>query len=100
MNFENITSWYILAPLSVDLDFAESILTELETTTVECTVRGGSGNTDLTLWRNDELLAQVNGDYLLYTTTPRSYGNYTCAVSGTRNSSVLYERGMYTYSII
>lgn len=79
-------------PSSVHLNFIKSTV---ETTTVECTAIGGESVElfNLTLWRNDQLLAQVNGDYLSYATRPQSYGQYTCAVDGLQDSSILQERG-------
>ena len=73
----------------------ESTLIQTESTIVECTAIGGEPPElfNLTLWRNDELLAQVSGDHLTYTTSPGSYGTYTCDVDGVQNSSVLQEQG-------
>ena len=72
------------------LQFEESILTELESTIVQCTAVGGESPElfNLTLWRNHQLLAQVNGSY---TTTPHTYGTYTytCAVGDIQNTSIL-----------
>ena len=80
------------------LQFEESVLTELESTIVQCTAVGGESPElfNLTLWRNHQLLAQVNGSYLNYTTTLHSYGTYTCAVGDTQNTSVLQEKGEFT----
>ena len=85
-------------PSYVNLAFEESILIH---TTVECTAIGGESPElfNLTLWRNDELLAQINGDCLTYTTSPGSYGTYTCNVDGVQNSSVLQERGKHNINI-
>ena len=77
--------------------FEESIFIQAESTIVECTAIGGESTElfNLTLWRNDELLAQVSGDHLTYTTSPGSYGTYTCDVDGVQNSSVLQEQGKH-----
>ena len=78
----------------MNLTFAESLT---EPDTVQCTAIGGESPElfNLTLWRNDEVLAQVSGDHLTYTTSPGLYGTYTCGVDGVQNSSVLQERGKY-----
>ena len=80
-------------PSYVNLAFEESTLIH---TIVECTAIDGESPElfNLTLWRNGELLAQVSGDHLTYTTSPGSYGTYTCGVDGVQNSSVLQERGI------
>ena len=84
-------------PSSVYLIFEESVLMQTESTIVECTAIGGESPEifNLTLWRNGELLAQVSGDHLTYTTSSGSYGTYTCDVDGVQNSSVLQERGKH-----
>ena len=80
-------------PSYVNLAFEESTLIH---TIVECTAIDGESPElfNLTFWRNDVLLAQVSGDHLTYTTSPGSYGTYTCDVDGVQNSSVLQERGI------
>ena len=92
-------------PSHVNLMFEESTLIHPAFTTVQCTAIGGESPElfNLTLWRNDELLAQVSEDHLTYTTSPGSYGTYTCGVDGVQNSSVLQERGKHVttmYAII
>ena len=79
----------------VNLVFEETTLIHPAFTIVQCTAIGGESPElfNLTLWRNGELLAQVSGDHLTYTTSPGSYGTYTCDVDGVQNSSVLQERG-------
>ena len=78
------------------LRFAESTLIQTQSTTMECIAIGGASPElfNLTLWRNDVLLAQVSGDHLTYTTSPGLYGTYTCDVDGVQNSSVFQEQGI------
>ncbi len=53
---QHMASW-------IHLHFEEPILSQLETTTVECAIVGGEPVEvlNLTLWRNKELLAHTNG---------------------------------------
>ena len=89
-------------PSHVNLMFEESTLILTESTIVECTAIGGKSPElfNLTLWRNDELLAQVNGDHLTYTTSPGLYGTYICDVDGVQNSSVLQEQGKHVILLV
>ena len=77
------------------LHFGEPILTGYETTTVECTAVGGEPVEayNLTLWRNEELLAHVNGSHLSHMTTPYQYGAYRCSVDSIHEIAILMERG-------
>ena len=89
----------------MNLVFEETTLIHPAFTIVQCTAIDGESPElfNLTLWRNDELLAQVSGDHLTYTTSPGLYGTYTCGVNGVQNSSVLQERGKHVttmYAII
>ena len=88
--------------MTVTLEFAETSLTALESTTVECTAVGGQSPElfNLTLWRGDQLLAQVSADHLTYTTHPQSYGTYTCAVDQLQNSWKEITMSMLSSSII
>ena len=47
----------------------------------------------LTLWRNGELLAHVNGRHLSHMTTPYQYGAYRCSVDSIHETAILMERG-------
>ena len=97
-----VSSGHITAPPpSVHLTFAQSSLTQLESNSVNCSAIGleSSEPFNLTLWRNDQLLAQVSGDYLSYRTPPHSYGTYTCVVDGLQDSAVLQEKGTYNYPL-
>ena len=77
------------------LHFGEPILTGFETTTVECTAVGGEPveAINLTLWRNGELLAHVNGSHLSHMTSPYQYGAYRCSVDSIHETAILMERG-------
>ena len=87
-------------PLSVMLHFGEPILTGFETTTMECTTVGGEPveAINLTLWRNGELLAHVNGSHLSHMTTPYQYGAYRCSVDSIHETAILMERGERVYN--
>ena len=88
---QNHILYPLLVPLSVELRIAASNLTQLESTTVECNVSGAVPS--LTLRRNGQLLTQVNEDHLTFTTSPQSYGTYTCAAGGLQSSAILQEQG-------
>ena len=77
------------------LHFGEPLLTVFETTTVECTAVGGEPveAINLTLWRNEELLAHVNGRPLSHMTTPYQYGACRCSVDSIHETAILMERG-------
>ena len=77
------------------LHFGEPILTGFETTAVECSAVGGEPVEayNLTLWRNGELLAHVNGSHLSHMTTPYQYGAYRCSVDSIHETAILMERG-------
>ncbi len=52
---------------------------------------------NLTLWRNNELLAQVIGEHLSYSTELHPYGAYRCAVGNIHsNIAILHEKGNFT----
>lgn len=92
----SIHSWCCIGPpSSVLLHFREPVLTELESTVVECTAVGGDPPEaiNLTLWWNEELVAHVNGSHLSYSTSPYPYGTYRCSVGDVHNTSILLERG-------
>ena len=76
------------------LHFGEPILTGFETTTVECTAVGGEPveAINLTLWRNGELLAHVNGSHLSHMTTPYQYGAYRCSVNNIHETAIIMKR--------
>ena len=86
---------FIGPPSSVTLSYQQSVLTGGESTVVECTAIGGEPREaiNLTLWRGDELLAQVSGDHLNYSTESYAHGAYRCAVGSIHNTSILHERG-------
>ncbi len=77
--------------------FDKFILSLLESTTLECTTVGGrpTDRHNLTLWKNNELLATNQGDSLRYSIGPSQYGSYRCAVGDVYNTSLLYEKGIY-----
>ncbi len=83
-------------PSSVHMYFDKSILSLLESTTLECTTVGGGPTVahNLTLWKNNELLATNQGDSLRYFIRPSQYGSYRCAVGDVYNTSLLYEKGI------
>ena len=87
--------WFLGPPSSVVLHFGEPILTGFETTAVECNAVGGEPVEayNLTLWRNEELLAHVNGRHLSHMTTPYQYGAYRCSVDSIHETAILIERG-------
>ena len=80
-------------PSAVYLHFGESVLTPLESTTVNCTAVGRSDAYNLTLWKNNRLLASNSGNSLIYSTQPSQYGTYRCAVDSIHNTSLLSEKG-------
>ena len=82
------------------LHFGEPILTGFETTTVECSAVGGEPveAINLTLWRNEELLAHDNGSHLSHMTTPYQYGAYRCSVDSIHETAILMERGEGVYN--
>ena len=92
-----VTFWSVIRPpSSVLLDIGDPVLTELESTAVECTaVDMGGEPTEafLTLWWNEELIAHVNGSHLSYSTSPYPYGTYRCSAGDIHNTSILFERG-------
>ena len=53
---------------------------------------------NLTLWRNEELLAHVNGSHLSHMTTPYQYGAYRCSVDSIHETAILMERGEGVYN--
>ena len=69
------------------------MLTPLESTTVNCTALGRSDAYNLTLWKNNRLLASNSGNSLIYSTQPSQYGTYRCAVDSIHSSSLLREIG-------
>ena len=79
-------------PSSVLLHFEDPVLTELDSTVVECTAVGGEFF-NLTLWWNEELVASVNGRHISYSTSSHPYGTYRCSVGDFHNTSVLLEKG-------
>ena len=87
--------WFLGPPSLVMLHFGKPILTGFETTTVECTAVGSEPveAINLTLWRNGELLAHVNGSHLSHMTTPYQYGAYRCSVDSIHETAILMERG-------
>ena len=80
-------------PSAVHLHFGESVFTPLESTTVNCTAVGRSDAYNLTLWKNNRLLASNSGNSLIYSTQPSQYGTYRCAVDSVHNTSLLREEG-------
>ena len=80
-------------PSAVYLHFGKSVLTPLESTTVNCTAVGRSDTYNLTLWKNNRLLASNSGNSLIYSTQPSQYGTYRCAVDNVHNTSLLSEEG-------
>ena len=80
-------------PSAVYLHFGKSVLTHLESTTVNCTALGRSDTYNLTLWKNNRLLASNSGNSLIYSTQPSQYGTYRCAVDNVHNTSLLSEEG-------
>ena len=80
-------------PSAVYLHFRESVLRPLESTTVNCTALGRSDAYNLTLWKNNRLLAYDSGNSLIYSTQPSQYGTYRCAVDSVHSSSLLREEG-------
>ena len=80
-------------PSAVYLHFGESVLTPLESTTVNCTAVGRSYTYNLTLWKDNRLLAFNSGNSLIYSTQPSQYGTYRCAVDSVHNTSLLSEKG-------
>ena len=79
--------------LSVNMSVQHSVLTEGESTVIRCTAHGEEV-VNLTLWRGEEMLDQVNEEYLNYSTGPYPYGTYQCAVGNIQSMmSVLHERG-------
>ena len=87
-------------PSAVYLHFGESVLTPLESTTVNCTAVGRSDDYNLTLWKNNRLLASNSGNSLIYSTQPSQYGTYRCAVDSIHSISLLREEGNYVLSDI
>ena len=79
-------------PSAVYLHFGESVLTPLESTTVNCTAVGRY-TYNLTLWKNNRLLASNSGNSLIYSTQPSQYGTYRCAVDSVHNTSLIKEEG-------
>ena len=69
------------------------MLTPLESTTVNCTAVGSSDAYNLTLWKNNRLLASNSGNSLIYSTQPSQYGTYRCALDSVHNTSLLSEEG-------
>ena len=69
------------------------MLTPLESITVNCTAVGRSDAYNLTLWKNNRLLAYNYGNSLIYSTQPSQYGTYRCAVDSVHNTSLLSEKG-------
>ena len=69
------------------------MLTPLESTTVNCTAVGRSDAYNLTLWKNNRLLASNSGNFLIYSTQPSQYGTYRCAVDSLYITSLLREEG-------
>ena len=69
------------------------MLTPLESTTVNCTAVGRSDAYNLTLWKNNRLLASNSGNSLIYSTQPSQYGTYRCTVDSVHSSSLLREVG-------
>ena len=69
------------------------MLTPLESTTVNCTAVGRSDDYNLTLWKDNRLLAYNSGNFLIYSTQPSQYGTYKCAVDSVHNTSLLREEG-------
>ena len=84
-------------PSAVYLHFGESVLTPLESTTVNCTAVGRYAY-NLTLWKNNRLLASNSGNSLIYSTQPSQYGTYRCAVDSVHNTSLLSEKGNVSHS--
>ena len=80
-------------PSAVHLHFGESVLTPLESTTVNCTAVGRSDAYNLTLWKNNRLLASNSGNSLIYSTQPSQYGTHRCTVDSVHNTSLLREEG-------
>ena len=78
-------------PSAVYLHLGESVLTPLESTTVNCTAVGRRYAYILTLWKNNRLLASNSGNSLIYSIQPSQYGTYRCAVDSVHNTSLLRE---------
>ena len=73
------------------------MLTPLESTTVNCIAVGRSDAYNLTLWKNNRLLASNSGNSLIYSTQPSQYGTYRCAVDSIHSTSLLSEEGIDIY---